>query len=53
MRASAHNDRVEQAAVEEGMTEFHRAALLKVAGGETSLSEVLRVTPAEVLRLEG
>jgi type II secretory ATPase GspE/PulE/Tfp pilus assembly ATPase PilB-like protein len=36
-------------AVEEGMLEFRHSALLKVARGETTLDEVVRVMPAEYL----
>jgi type II secretory ATPase GspE/PulE/Tfp pilus assembly ATPase PilB-like protein len=34
-------------ALEEGMTEFRHSALLKVAQGETSIEEVVRVLPTE------
>jgi len=36
-------------AVEEGLVEFRHSALLKIARGETSLEEVVRVLPAEYL----
>lgn len=36
-------------AVEEGLIEFRQSALLKVARGETSIEEVVRVLPAEYL----
>ncbi len=36
-------------ALEEGLVEFRRSALLKVARGETSIEEVVRVLPAEYL----
>jgi type II secretory ATPase GspE/PulE/Tfp pilus assembly ATPase PilB-like protein len=36
-------------AIEEGMTEFRQSAFLKVAQGETTIEEVLRVLPAECL----
>ena len=41
-----------QAALDEGLMEFRHAALLKVARGETSADEVLRVVPTEYLGLE-
>jgi type II secretory ATPase GspE/PulE/Tfp pilus assembly ATPase PilB-like protein len=37
------------AAVREGMLGLRRAALLKVAAGETSLEEAFRVVPADDL----
>ena len=37
------------AAIENGMIEFRRGALLKIAGGETSPEEILRVIPVEHL----
>jgi type II secretory ATPase GspE/PulE/Tfp pilus assembly ATPase PilB-like protein len=40
---------VRQKAVEEGMIEFRQSAMLKVARGETSIEEVIRVLPAEYL----
>jgi type II secretory ATPase GspE/PulE/Tfp pilus assembly ATPase PilB-like protein len=40
-------------AMEEGMIEFRHSALLKVARGETSVEEVLRVIPSEHLGLDG
>jgi type II secretory ATPase GspE/PulE/Tfp pilus assembly ATPase PilB-like protein len=36
-------------AVEEGLIEFRQSALLKVAQGETSIEEVVRVLPSEYL----
>jgi type II secretory ATPase GspE/PulE/Tfp pilus assembly ATPase PilB-like protein len=41
-----------QKALEEGLLEFRQAALLKVARGQTSADEVLRVVPTEYLGLE-
>ena len=41
-----------QKAVEEGLLELRRAALLKVARGETNAEEVLRTIPSEDLGLE-
>jgi general secretion pathway protein E len=38
-----------QKALDEGMVEFRQSALLKVARGETSIEEVIRVMPAEYL----
>lgn len=46
-------DEVHQAAVEEGMVTFRRAALAALAEGRTSPEEVTRVIPREVLGLEG
>ena len=43
---------LQQAAIAGGMVEFHRAAMLKVAQGITSMEEVLRELPAEYLGLE-
>jgi type II secretory ATPase GspE/PulE/Tfp pilus assembly ATPase PilB-like protein len=40
---------IRRKAVEEGLIEFRQSALLKVAQGETSVEEVLRVVPAEYL----
>jgi type II secretory ATPase GspE/PulE/Tfp pilus assembly ATPase PilB-like protein len=44
---------LQQKAVEAGMIEFHRSALLKVARGVTSTEEMLRDVPVEYLGLEG
>ncbi len=41
-----------QVALDEGLMEFRHAALLKVARGQTSADEVLRVVPTEYLGLE-
>jgi type II secretory ATPase GspE/PulE/Tfp pilus assembly ATPase PilB-like protein len=38
-----------QKAIEEGLVEFRHSALLKVAQGETSIEEVVRVLPGEYL----
>jgi type II secretory ATPase GspE/PulE/Tfp pilus assembly ATPase PilB-like protein len=43
---------IQQAAVQHGMIEFHRGALLKVAHGITSTEEMLRALPSEYLGLE-
>jgi type II secretory ATPase GspE/PulE/Tfp pilus assembly ATPase PilB-like protein len=40
---------IRQRAVEEGLIEFRHSALLKVAQGETSIEEVVRVLPSEYL----
>ena len=40
---------IRKTAIEEGMVEFRRAALLKVAQGETSVEEVVRVLPSDYL----
>jgi general secretion pathway protein E len=41
-----------QLALEEGLLDFRQSALLKVARGQTSADEVLRVVPTEYLGLE-
>jgi type II secretory ATPase GspE/PulE/Tfp pilus assembly ATPase PilB-like protein len=43
---------IQREAVEAGMIEFRRAAMLKVAQGITSTEEILRELPAEYLGLE-
>ena len=43
---------IEAKAVEQGMVEFRRAALLKVAQGVTSTEEVLRAVPVEYLGID-
>jgi type II secretory ATPase GspE/PulE/Tfp pilus assembly ATPase PilB-like protein len=43
---------IQQKAVAEGLLEFRLAAMLKVARGETTVEEVLRVVPTEFLGLE-
>jgi len=43
---------INQKATEEGMLDLHRAALLKVAQGETCAEEVLRVIPGQYLGVE-
>jgi type II secretory ATPase GspE/PulE/Tfp pilus assembly ATPase PilB-like protein len=43
---------IRQKAIDEGMIEFKQAALLKVARGQTSAEEVLRVVPTEYLGLD-
>jgi type II secretory ATPase GspE/PulE/Tfp pilus assembly ATPase PilB-like protein len=43
---------IQQEAIKQGMVEFRRAALLKVAQGITSTEEVLRELPAEYLGVE-
>jgi type II secretory ATPase GspE/PulE/Tfp pilus assembly ATPase PilB-like protein len=43
---------IEIKAVEQGMVEFRRAALLKVAQGLTSTEEVLRSVPVEYLGID-
>ncbi len=43
---------LEQAALAEGMMNFRRAGLLKVAQGQASLEEVIRVVPAEYLEID-
>jgi len=34
------------------MIDFHRSALLKVAQGTTSIAEVVRAVPADILEME-
>jgi type II secretory ATPase GspE/PulE/Tfp pilus assembly ATPase PilB-like protein len=51
INALAPAKEIEQAAVEEGMFEFRRAGLLKVATGQTNTEEIVRVVPAEHLGL--
>ena len=41
-----------QKAAEEGFLELRRSALLKVARGETSVEEVMRVIPTEYLGID-
>jgi type II secretory ATPase GspE/PulE/Tfp pilus assembly ATPase PilB-like protein len=45
----ASTPQIRQKAVEEGLIEFRQSALLKVAQGETSIEEVVRVLPSEYL----
>jgi type II secretory ATPase GspE/PulE/Tfp pilus assembly ATPase PilB-like protein len=45
-------EEIQQEALQHGMVEFRRAALLKVAQGITSTEEVLRELPAEYLGVE-
>jgi type II secretory ATPase GspE/PulE/Tfp pilus assembly ATPase PilB-like protein len=45
----ATTPQIRQKAVEEGLIEFRHSALLKVAQGETSIEEVVRVLPSEYL----
>ncbi len=42
---------IRQKALEEGLIEFRKSALVKVAQGQTSLEEVVRVMPGEYLEL--
>jgi type II secretory ATPase GspE/PulE/Tfp pilus assembly ATPase PilB-like protein len=49
----ASSDEIQREAIRNGMMEFHRAALLKIALGMTSSEEVLRELPAEYLGLDG
>jgi type II secretory ATPase GspE/PulE/Tfp pilus assembly ATPase PilB-like protein len=46
-------EEIERLAIENGMIEFRRAALVKVAQGITSTEELLRGVPAEYLGAEG
>jgi type II secretory ATPase GspE/PulE/Tfp pilus assembly ATPase PilB-like protein len=43
---------IRQQAIQDGMVEFKHSALLKVARGQTSAEEVLRVVPTEYLGLD-
>jgi type II secretory ATPase GspE/PulE/Tfp pilus assembly ATPase PilB-like protein len=45
-------EEIQQAAIEHGMIEFKRAAMVKVAQGVTTTEEILREMPAEQLGLE-
>jgi len=45
-------EEIQQAAIENGMIEFKRAAMVKVAQGVTTTEEILRELPAEQLGLE-
>jgi type II secretory ATPase GspE/PulE/Tfp pilus assembly ATPase PilB-like protein len=44
---------VQAKALAKGMLDFRRAALVKVARGETSIDEMMRVLPVELLALDG
>lgn len=44
--------KIREQAIKDGMLEFRKAALLKVARGETSTEEVFRVIPTDELMLE-
>lgn len=48
---SAKGEDIEKAAIEAGMIEFRRSAMLLVARGVTSMEEILRDVPAEHLGL--
>ncbi len=50
--ASRPSEEIERAAIEAGMVEFRRGAMLKVAQGVTSTEEILRDVPQEYLGLE-
>jgi type II secretory ATPase GspE/PulE/Tfp pilus assembly ATPase PilB-like protein len=50
--SGASSEELQRRAIEHGMIEFHRAALLKVAQGITSTEEVLSELPAEYLGLD-
>jgi type II secretory ATPase GspE/PulE/Tfp pilus assembly ATPase PilB-like protein len=45
-------EEIEQKAIQHGMLEFRRAALLKVAQGVTSIEEMMRVVPSAYLGAE-
>jgi type II secretory ATPase GspE/PulE/Tfp pilus assembly ATPase PilB-like protein len=44
---------IERQALQDGMLDFRRCAMLKVAQGQTNIEEVLRVVPAEHLETDG
>ena len=46
------SNEIEKAAIANGMIEFRRGALLKVAQGVTSIEEMMRCVPTEHLGLE-
>ena len=49
---SASTRDIERQAIGEGMIEFRRSGLLKIAQGVTSTEEIIRVVPAEYLGVE-
>ncbi len=51
VNSNAQAREIEQQAIADGMFEFRRAGLLKVAQGTTNTEEILRVVPAEYLGL--
>lgn len=53
LQGSVSMEELQQAAIDHGMIEFRRAAMLKVAQGVTSTEEVLSELSAEYLGLEG
>ena len=50
-RGAARHE-LQQIAIQNGMLDFRRTALLKVAQGVTSIDEMMRVLPVELLELE-
>jgi len=48
----ASSQEIEQKAIDEGMLEFRRGALLRVAQGTTSTEEILRAVPTEYLGVD-
>jgi type II secretory ATPase GspE/PulE/Tfp pilus assembly ATPase PilB-like protein len=52
MVKSAEVSEIESQAIRDGMLEFRRAGLLKVAQGATSTEEIIRVVPAQQLGVE-
>ncbi len=40
---------IQQAAIDDGMLEFYRVGMLRVAMGDTSIEEMMRIVPAEFL----
>ncbi len=40
---------IQQAAIDDGMLEFYRVGMLRVACGDTSIEEMMRIVPAEFL----
>lgn len=51
--AQRPRDEIHQAAADEGMISFRQASLAALAAGRTSVEEVVRVIPSQVLGFEG
>ncbi|MGC4002666.1 MAG: hypothetical protein QM811_05830 [Pirellulales bacterium] len=51
MNTGASSGELEAQGIRDGMLEFRRAGLLKVAKGVTNMEEILRVIPSENLGL--
>jgi general secretion pathway protein E len=52
MAVTAPANEIQRQAISEGMIEFRRSGLLKIAQGTTSTEEVIRVVPSEHLGIE-